>query len=186
MRYLLGILATIGLIVLILVLLLRGGGSTPEVKPLKLSDYATSNSSVHYIIDGPIVADQDHDQINIDVDANQVTFTLYQGYEGDVVKQQSYPNNQDAYTVFLKALQQEGFTKGNNDKALSDERGRCPLGQRRIYSFTDGSDQLMRYWSTSCGDKTFGGETGKIDALFRRQVPDFGKLVSGSQFNSMF
>jgi hypothetical protein len=96
MRFIIGILITIGLIVLILVLLLRGGGSTPTPKTLKLSDYANSGSTAHYILDGPIVSDQEHQGVKIDVSADEVSFMLYRGYEGDVIKQQTYLNNNSA------------------------------------------------------------------------------------------
>ena len=186
MRYLIGLFATLGLIILILVLLLRGGGSSPtEAKALKLADYATSGSAAHYIIDGPIVADQKHQEVKIDVDAEQVTFTLYAGYDGEVTKQQTYLNSDKAYAVFLRALQNEGFTKGNADPKLQDERGVCPLGQRRIYAFTDGSKQLMRFWSTGCDIKTFGGKINNVATLFRNQVPDYNEQVSGTSFDTL-
>lgn len=184
MRYLVGIFATIGLVILILVLLLRGGGSgAPAPKALNLIDYAKNDSAAHFVLDGPIVADQKHNQVKIDVDANEVTFSLISGYQGEVVKQQTYPNNVDSYSNFLLALQHQGFTNGNNDSKLKDERGYCPLGQRRVYSFTDGSDQLMRYWSTGCNVKTFRGNTSSVYALFTSQVPDYGKLVTGANLS---
>lgn len=185
MRYLLGFLATIGLIILILVLLLRGGdSSSPAAKSLTLSDYARSNSAAHFTIDGPVVADQDHQEVKIDVDAYQVTFSLYDGYQGNLLNQQTYPSNEEAYTNFLLALQHQGFTTGNNDVSMRDERGYCPLGQRKVYSFTDGSDQLMRYWSTGCTVKTFKGNIDSVTTLFQRQVPDYNKLTQGSKLNS--
>jgi hypothetical protein len=184
MRYILGFLATIGLIILILILLLRGGGDSASApKALNLADYARSDSAAHLVIDGPVVADQNHQQVKIDVDANEVSFTLQNGYDGDVVIQQTYPNNQNAYTNFLLALQHQGFTTGNTDPTMKDERGYCPLGQRKIYSFTDGSDQLMRYWSTGCNVKTFKGNSDAVTTLFRRQVPDYSKFISQSKLN---
>ncbi|MGH7241729.1 MAG: hypothetical protein ACREGB_05525 [Candidatus Saccharimonadales bacterium] len=184
MRYLLGIFATIGLIVLILVLLLRGGGSgSPAPKALNLIDYAKNDSAAHFVLDGPIVANQNYNEVKIDVDANEVTFSLVSGYQGQVVKQQTYPNNVNSYSNFLLALQHQGFTEGNNDPKMKDERGYCPLGQRRIYSLTNGSDQLMRYWSTGCNAKTFRGNVDNVYMLFRAQVPDYGKLTSGANLN---
>jgi hypothetical protein len=183
MRYLLALLGTFGLIVLILVLLLRGGSSTPEVKPLKLADYASSDSSVQLIVDGPIVANEKHQEIKIDVDANHVVFSMYSGYEGDLIKQSSYDNNSTAYTIFLRSLQNEGFTQGNTDKDLHDERGVCPLGKRRIYSFRNGSDQLMRFWSTTCGTKTFDGNIDRIGSLFRQQIPDYNVQIANTKFD---
>lgn len=185
MRYILGILATVGLIILILVLLFRGGGSAPKPKNLVLSNYAHTGSTATYIIDGPIVADQDRREIKIDVSSHIVTFTLYRGYEGDVLAQQTYGNNDTAYTSFLKGLQNLGFTLGNNSKALQDERGRCPNGQRTVYQFTNESDTLIRFWSTSCGEKTFNGSIGGVDQIFRRQIPDYNQLTTDTPFGGV-
>jgi hypothetical protein len=187
MRYLLGFLATIGLIILILVLLLRGGGSSASApKALNLADYARSDSGAHLTIDGPVVADQTHQEVKIDVDASQVTFSLYDGYEGNLINQQTYLNNQEAYTNFLLALQHQGFTNGNNDTKMKDERGYCALGQRRVYSFTDSGNTLMRYWSTGCNVKTFKGNSDNVTKLFKLQVPDYSKLTQGTQLGGGF
>lgn len=184
MRYIFGFLVTIGLIVLILVLLLKGGGDSASApKALNLGDYARSDSAAHFVLDGPIVADQNHREVKIDVDANEVTFTLLDGYEGSVINSQTYPNNQDAYTNFLLALQHQGYTDGNNDASMKDERGYCPLGQRKIFSFTNGSETLMRYWSTGCNVKTFKGSVSTVTQLFKSQVPDYDKLVRGTQLD---
>lgn len=178
MRFLIGIFVTIGLIALILVLLLRGGGSAPEVRTSRLADYVNSGSSAHYIVDGPVNAEQDHQIIKIDVDADEVLLTVYSGYQGTVINQDRFPNNTDAYTVFLKSLQTQGFTQANTDPSLKDERGVCPLGQRFIYAFDNGTKETIRSWSTSCGDGTFKGKKGAVRELFQRQVPDYDQQVN--------
>lgn len=178
MRYVIGFLLTIGLIILILVLLLRGGGA-PQPKPLDLGNYVYNGATAQLIIDGPIVADPNHSEIQIDVTQNEVSMTVYQGYQQTPVNSKTYPNNTSAYGVFLHALQHAGFTKGNNDKTLSDERGYCPGGDRYIFSFSDNSGKnLMRYWSTSCGGtQTYKGITSTTVWLFEKQVPDYTTLT---------
>lgn len=184
MRYLLGFLATIGLLILILVLLLRGGDSAVETKALNLADYARTDSVAQLTIDGPVTSNSTHEEVTIDVSSDEVVFSLYKGYEGELVNRQSYPNNTNAYTEFLYGLQHEGFTKGNTDPAMKDERGVCPLGQTQVYSFENEGKQLMRFWSTSCGTKTFHGKTGAVINLFQHQVPDYNKLISGTSLSS--
>ncbi|HEX7368489.1 MAG TPA: hypothetical protein VF261_02435 [Candidatus Saccharimonadales bacterium] len=179
MRYFIGFLITIGLIILILVLLLRGSGK-PQPKPLDLTAHTYDGSTAQLIIDGPIVADQNHNEIQIDVTQNQVSLDLYQGYQQTPVNSKTYVNNASAYAVFLHALQHVGFTDGNNDKALSDERGYCPGGDRYIFSFMDSSgNNLMRYWSTSCAGAphTYKGVTSTTLWLFQQQVPDYNDLT---------
>lgn len=178
MRVIIGILVTLGLIIFIIVLLARGG-SGPAAKSVNLPDYTFSGGDAQLIIDGPIIYDTNHREVQIDVDQNNVTLTIYQGYQGSVLKRQQYPNTQPAYAVFLHALQHEGFTSGN-DGAPSDERGYCPTGDRFIYTFLNNGNQVSRHWSTSCGGQgNFKGIGGTIRSLFEDQVPDFTQQISG-------
>jgi hypothetical protein len=185
MRYIIGALITFGLIILLLVMLFHGGGGSSKTpKTLILHDYVHSNSVAKLIIDQPVQSDQTHKEVEIDVSNSNVSFTLYNGYQQNVLRSQTYANNDDAYANFLLALQNEGFTKGNTDSKLADERGVCPLGTRNIYSFSDNSNQLMRFWSTTCGTATFKGKPSAVISLFQKQVPDYGKLLEDTSFNS--
>lgn len=181
MRFIVGILITLGLLILVLVLLLRGGGG-PSVKPLVLTDYAHTDSVASLTMSGPITSQSTHQEVEIDVSNSNVSFTMFNGYQRDVVNSQTYPNNDDAYLNFLAALEQEGFTKGSTRKDLSDERGFCPLGTRDVYTFSNDSDQLQRLWTSSCGGGTFKGRGSTINTLFERQVPNYNDLISNSQF----
>jgi hypothetical protein len=184
MRYIVGFLVTIGLIILIIVLLLRGGGGSVTTKQVKLGDYLYSGGTAQLIIDGPIVADPNHREVQINVSQNSVDFTLYQGYQQTVVRSQTYPNNQSAYAVFLQALQHAGYTLTTNDKSLYDERGYCPGGDRFIYAFTNNGTNVVRSWSTSCGGtSTFRGVPGTVLTLFKRQVPNYGDLIKDTNLN---
>ena len=181
MRYIIGLLITVGLIVLIIVLLLSGP-STPAKPPLDLGSYANTGAVAELIIDGPITAEQTHDEAKIDISQGTAAFTLYQGYQQTVLKTQSYPNNESAYAVFLHALQHLNFTKGNNDPALHDERGYCPAGTRYIFSFIgDNGQDLERYWSTTCGGThTYEGNTAGTVDLFQKQIPGYNTLVQNA------
>jgi len=185
MRYFIGFLVTIGLIVLIIVLLVSGGGSkAPTVKPLNLADYTQTNSTAQLIIDGPINADQSHHEAKITVDANNVTAIFYNGYQDTVLRSQTYANNQTAYAVFLHDLQHSGFT-AYDSKITRDERGYCPQGRRYILSFTSDGKELRRSWATSCGNsvpRSYPGTVQPILSLFRAQVPDYAKLTTSDIF----
>jgi hypothetical protein len=165
--------------------LFRGGGSGPQVKSLKLADYANTGSSAHFTIDGPVVAQQNHERIEIDVDADQVTLSIYKSYGSEQIAEQTYLNTQTAYTTFLKALQGQGFTNVNTNPALKDERGVCPLNTRNIYAFDDGSKQVLRAWSTGCGSKTFMGNISPVRTLFQRQVPDYSAQVRAANLDTI-
>jgi hypothetical protein len=188
MRYILGILATLGLIILVLILLFRGGGNPSQTpKTLRLADYAnSSDSGAHLLLGRPIIYNGLYEEVGIDVERDEVTFTLYRGFEGDIAKQSTYPNNESAYTSFLKGLQELGFTKGNTDEALQNVQGRCPNGSRNTYTFNDGSDELMHFWSTTCNTKTFEGSINGVTTMFRAQVPDYNSQIQGTHFSGSF
>ena len=182
MRYFIGFLVTIGLIVLILFLLLTGGGKKDQKAPhiFRVDDYAYSDTAVaEMIVDGALNADPDHNEIKIDVSKTTISVTVYQGYNQTVLNTQSFENNDRAFAVFMHALQHANFDKGNNSKALQDERGYCPAGTRTIYSLSTGEGQLMRYWQSSCGQGTFKGNSSTVSYLFKQQVPsaDFSNLT---------
>lgn len=184
MRYFIGFLVTIGLIVLLIVLLFHGGnsGKVPQTK-VPLVSYATTDTVVRATIDETINAPEIHRTIQITVGRDNTTLNVIKGYDGDSQKNLSYPMTESAYGVFLKALQHAGYTTGNDDSSLKDERGYCPTGSRYIFEVVQGGDSIERYWSTSCGGNapsTFKGKTSLVLDLFRSQVPDYDKQVNNN------
>lgn len=185
MRYFVGFLVTIGLII-VLIVMLFGGGNKTKTPPTskKLVTYASTNAEVRMTIDGPVNADQIHQQIQINVSRDEVTYKQITGYEGTVVKRTRYDNNQNAYANFLRAIALAGFTKGSLDEQLKDERGHCPLGNRYVFELTQGDKKIERFWATSCnGVATFLGNVGVTRQLFEAQVPDFNKVNPDSSLS---
>jgi hypothetical protein len=179
-RFLISLLVGIGLIVVVLILIFRGGSSpAPGSNPAaNLLSFANTSTTVQLTDSFPVSADQTHHAFMTVVGKDQTTFTVEQGYQGQVLRSQTYQNNSSAYAVFLRALQIAGYNRGNNDPKLADERGYCPLGHVYTYEVKDGNNTLMRYWATSCGG--LGNSRGRTDLilqLFQRQVPDYNKLT---------
>ncbi len=187
LRYTLGFLVAVGLIVVVIVVLVRSLVSAPNqtttpVTPVGLTSYANTATTVQLTIDSPVVAPEKHHDIIINVGNGQSIFTLTQGYQGQVVRTQSYPMDNEAYAVFLRALKANGFDHGNADPSLKDERGQCALGDRYIYQIIDPSgNSIQRFWYTSCGNGTFNGSPSAIRRLFSTQIPDYFKLIQGIQ-----
>jgi hypothetical protein len=184
MRYIIGFLISIGLVILLFVLIFRGG-SDPAPTPgaaRRLVDYANTSTVVRLTEDYPVNSNQVHRKIVTTVGRDQITFTIESGYEGDVLRTQTYPNNPTAYANFLRALQINGYNVAEDNAALRDERGYCATGQRYIFETKNGDQNVMRTWSTSCGNiGTFKGKSSQVRDLFRRQVPDYSRLTSGIQ-----
>lgn len=172
-RLVIFILFVIGLIWLIILLfskIFSGGDQTAPVATTKLSSYARSGTSAELYTDGPIILNQEHRAIRITVEATQSKIELISGYDGQVIRQEVFPNTQEGYLNFLKGLDTLGFSK-TNKTALKDERGQCPLETRYVYSLKENGTNVFRYWSTTCGTGNFGGRGSSVRTLFQRQIP---------------
>ncbi len=184
MKYFIGFLASIGLVILVFVLVLRGfGGRHGTTNQSPLTDYANSDAIVRMTVDGPIVSDQQHQAYRITVGRSETRIETLQGYEYDAIDTKMYSNNQPGFTNFLRALDLAGFTKGvkNTDSQADDERGVCAFGSRYVLEIISGTSQIQRYWATSCGGQgTFKGNAVTVKRLFDKQVPtsDYSLLVS--------
>jgi hypothetical protein len=181
MRYFIGFLVTMGLIILLVILIFGGGGGDKAKVPTTskpLDSYAQTDAEVSMDVSGPITSQSTHQGYRIIVDRDNVTFEETRGYEGSVVNLKKYSNNEAAYSNFLRALSRAGFTNGDNNKALQDETALCPLGSRYVFSLSQGGRDLERYWITSCeGTKTYLGNFSMTNSLFQLQVPDFSNLT---------
>jgi hypothetical protein len=182
MRYIVGLLLGIGLIILTFILIFKafsGGSHTPKTNPIDLNSYSTTDAVMRMTIDGPITSEQKHSVVRVTVGNDQVLFEQLDGYQGKLVQSKTYPSNPDAYATFLRALTLADYTKGNPN-GIKDERGYCPNGRRYVYEALTRGDTILRWWSDTCNSKgaTFLGNRAVVQRLFTDQVPDYSKLVS--------
>lgn len=186
MKYIIGFLLTIGLLILLIVLLATGGSKTTKVPNTskKLDSYANTSAVTRLTIDGPITNPQEHKATRITVGRDTTTYEQLQGYDGAIVNTQSFPNTQTSYLSFLRAIELAGFTLGDTSANLKNDRGYCPLGNRYIFELEDNGKQIERFWSASCsGAHSFKGSTNLNVTLFKRQVPSFNKLDDKSNYS---
>jgi hypothetical protein len=189
MRYFIGFLITIGLIILLIVLLFTGGGkknnpingSQQPQTVQQLANFASTNAVVRLTIEGPIVADQNYQSVQITVGNDNTSYQQFQGYQGTVASQQNIVNNQASYSNFLYAIGRAGFLLGDNSKALANDKGYCSTGNRYIFELIEGGTTIQRYWATSCSGtpKTYKGDLSLTLTLFQAQVPNYNTLISG-------
>lgn len=180
MKYFLGFLVSIGLIIGVFLLIMRGFHSgTPKVEANPLINYASTNTVMQFTEEGAINADQDHRAIRVTVGQTMVTIQTLSGYDENVISTKSYDNTTSSYAEFLRALDIAGYTKGNTVSTKKDDRGYCPTGVRYIFQIIDESgESKQRFWKTSCGQGNFSGNTTTILTLFRKQVPDYSSISS--------
>ncbi|MDZ7785947.1 MAG: hypothetical protein U5L95_02390 [Candidatus Saccharibacteria bacterium] len=180
MRYILGVLATIFILIAVIFWALSGGPSevVEEDDAAKLSTYADSSAKVSYEVRGEIVANEEHQSIRFTIDRNQRVFEVFDGYQKKVIKKKTFSNNSKAYEEFIYALDRAGFI--NQQEADFDtEKGVCPEGNVMVYKLADQGEDISRLWSGSCDDEagTFGGDDDDVEDLFEAQIPDYRDIA---------
>lgn len=178
-RYVFGFLIATGLIILILVLVFSGP-STPKVTSKPLVSYATSNSSIEMDIYGPIVAPANHSQVDITINQYTSNITVYRGYNYDVVRSVSFNNSFNSYQALLAALSFAGYNKGtkNNTSSL----GYCAVGDIYTFKLNNNGQNVSTYWTSNCGGDpvTYSGNVSRTLSLFESQVPNYSNIISGA------
>ena len=192
MRYFAGFLVIVALILFGIVIF----GSTPGTNTKKttkngqvvktLPDYANTVAEVRMTVDGPIYGDDLHRQIRISINSRVRTLDAVQGYQGNIIKTESFANNESAYSAFLHALYKAGYTTKLNPKinkfASDSDQGSCALGQRIYFELVNtGTDADQRLWTSNCGKEipgNFGGATGLIFSLFTSQISNYNDFTA--------
>jgi len=183
MRYFLGFLITIGLLALVIILVFKGLNSSsptgPQPKPL--SSYSNTYAVAGLLISGPIVADQNFYQVQINISQFSSQVNIIKGYQETVIKTETFGNNPSSYSAFLSAIQGSGFNLGNNNYKYKTPSGFCSFGSSYTYTLTNGNNSILNYWATSCGNQgDFKGVPGAVNQLFESQIPDFSSFTSGT------
>lgn len=179
---LLAAFAGLVLFIVLMVILFGHGGKKPPAGPqlMPLPEYAGTNATVSFTVDGIVNADELHRSIRITISNSQMELDVLQGFNPRVIQSKTFENNQQAYTVFLKSINNYGFlNKLKSSKYSDDEQGVCPLGFRYIFDLNQDGADLSRTWSTSCGTKvgTSGAALGSIQTLFQDQIPNYSTLT---------
>jgi hypothetical protein len=186
MKYILGVFGVIVLILLVVILVVRSGPSKPvgDVQTgepqVNLAEYESKPATVSLTTRGQVTADETRRAIRITVSQQERAIEILEGYDEAVVSRQTFPNNSDAYKIFLSALSNAGFTR-EQETEVKDERGVCPFGRRYVFKLQDGSQQVFRAWTTSCrnGRGSFGGNLGVARRLFEQQIPEYSTVTRG-------
>lgn len=177
MRYFIGYIVTIGLLIVLILFLVSSGGSgkkgpTPEL----LNSYASTDAEVRLVIDGPINSPQQHQSIRITVSAFEATYEQLQGYDGDVTKTLTFDNTENSYYAFLSALMQAGYTRGANITGFPTSTGLCPTGDRYNFALIQNGQEIQNYWATSCGGMaSYKGSVPLTLQLFQAQIPNYNQ-----------
>lgn len=181
MKYVFGFLVGIVAIVIMIVLIVSDPGSNKKTitKPsITLTDYVDATDGVRFTTSGPIIANEEFQQVKLTITPKNRTIEIVQGYSGKVIDVTVLPNTTDAYNAFIGALNGSGYVLVSKkaDKA-GEESTACATGKRYAYQVLNEGSEVNRLWSTSCGIGTFGGNNSQVRSLFEKQFPEYKKLT---------
>lgn len=149
-----------------------------------IAEQLEGNTTVRLRIEGPVVANENHQSAQIDVSATGRSITYYKTYDKVVNKFSSYNNNQSALESFALALDRAGFTVENSAKAGVEYRGECATGNVYYMELLKDGKTEKSLWATTCGiPGSFGGNLSSVAELFREQIPDLPAVSSGIAFS---
>ncbi len=187
MKYFIGVLVILFFFI-VGGLLFFNRDKAPEVlsdaKDNSLAQHAeNSDSSVSWTKKGKIVANEDFYAVRVTVTSSQRTIEVLKGYNETLVRRETYPNNKEAYSVLLKALDNLGYSK-TKDATYSEAEGACPTGYRYLYKLESSMETPVDSWSTSCStrDGTFDGTASTVRRLFQEQISDFNEITKPAKF----
>lgn len=178
-------LAFVAVFVIFLTLIFGGGGSKTKENPknpssaqFDLVDYGDKNSEVSSLTDGVINGDDIHRQIKITVNRDFRRIDIIQGYQGNVIKSQTFANNQEAYQVFLDAISRTGFGKVRRTSVVN-EAGVCPTGRRFWFELKNDNKVVSNTWNAACARGSSPANPTIVTNLFQQQITDYSKFTSG-------
>lgn len=180
-------LAFLGFILLILVGVLLISSHHKKPAPTQvvktLPDYATTDSQVTMIIDGPVNGDDVHRAVRVTVSGDSRSLDIIQGYSGNIIESHSQNNTADAYRVFLKALDTANYlAKLSKPTGPDNPEGQCPTGNRVSFSLTNDGDSVSDLWSSTCGTGDFAGDADLAQQLFQDQITNYSDLTANVEF----
>lgn len=155
-----------------------GNGTAQENTTSSINELANSSSVTSIVIKGPIIGNEEYREVKITVSSTQRTFEIIQGYEGKVIERKTYPNNTNAYSQFLSALDLNEFMVENSNQPETSD-GACPQGFRYDYKVTENGQTKLDTWFAQCQKRigTFGGNGSTVNRLFTVQIPKYSELT---------
>lgn len=189
MKFFFGLLAFLAAIIVVILLVFglfrRTGQGNPNVvvttDTVDLKDEAlVGNSAAQYRLVGPVIAAENHNELQFTISKSSRTIDIYRGYNGEVIKSETFPNTPESYRAFLGALDAARYS-AKRTNAQSDARGICVTGNKAFYSLVTDGTKKVDTWTSSCSldQGSFGGNAPATSDLFRKQIPTYSTITNG-------
>lgn len=188
MKYLLGIVSAVVVLIVAFVLILNRGGDDAPKPPepgiiSETPEYSDGDATFVFITQGELKAQEDYREIRISVSQSIRKLEVIEGYNNKTIESKSYSNTKAAFDAFVNALGPAGFRVEESNAIQDTEAGMCPLGKRYIYEIRVSGEQKQRLWSSSCRkiNGTASANRRLVEELFQNQIPDYRDLTRGTR-----
>lgn len=137
-------------------------------------DKQSKNSTATLLVRGPVIAREDHYQIEMTINSTQRTIKVYEGYENKPTSESTLPNDEKAYEEFLYSTYHEGMFVDNATNLSGT--GYCPDKQVRTYELSGGTTSLSR-WANTCDRLGDISSDKDLYKLFSQQFANFENIT---------
>lgn len=131
-------------------------------------------SSAELSVRGPVVAREDHYQIEMTINATRRTIKVHKGYNSQPISEQTFSNDENAYKEFLYAAKNKGMFV--DDATDTSKFGYCSSGQVRTYQLTGNASDVSS-WANSCDSAGDISTDRDLYKLFTEQFPNYKTLT---------
>src|SRR5688572_13899193 len=135
MKYVSWFLGLIAIVIVVIIgaILLRNifrdssVSSSAPARTTMVADHIKADTTLRLRIDGPVVANENHESAVVDISKTGRAVTFYRGFDKkNVIRHTSYGNNTEAFTAFAYALDRMGYTAEN--EGVKQHQGQCAEG----------------------------------------------------------
>lgn len=154
---------------------------TVVTEQVDLAEYKKIGSKLKLIVKGPVVADENHQELLFEIGQGTRTVKLLKGYNGAVEREMALGNNFNAYESFAAALYSAGFTKLRDGFKDTKYLEQCPNGNLYTTELITGTGEAKSsLWRASCSTKigNLKASYSTILELFKDQFPEYNKFSS--------
>jgi low affinity Fe/Cu permease len=152
-----------------------------EAQQINLEEYIRADTSVRFEVVNDVIADEEHQTIQMNVSQNNRTVKVLQGYENKTIASKTYGNNTAAYRDFMVAISNADFTaKTLIPDGPKNFDGLCPNGTRYRLSLFENDELVQETWKTSCAKESATSATlvDPINLLFQKQFTEYNDVLT--------
>ena len=184
MRYFLALIGVVFFVV-IAVILIASSGKHNSQKPINITSYNYTGTTMVYTENGILNGEDIHRGIRISISNDSRVVDILSGYEPNVIKSETLPNTPASYGAFLQALEASGFAQSRSTSEPY-KYGVCPTGYLFNYQILAPNGSVSNLWGDECStsDGTFAGNSQEVQTLFQNQISNYLQFIGNTNLDA--